>query len=203
MNILRTVITRNTRTSVLRFAAFGGITNYQKREFHLTTKLNSHGKILNQAKPIEASRGGPLQDFDMLQDLPRPPIAIDEVNLTGFLLSNGDVFDCENNTRACLINGAQVLVFKFEDYVTGLDTGIVSISNEGLGFFDVIFPRPELVLIGLGTGSRILSEETRTLFLDKGCMVEVGDTVNAASNFELLATERPHRISALLLPPSL
>ncbi|KAK7203494.1 hypothetical protein BZA70DRAFT_282618 [Myxozyma melibiosi] len=170
--------------------------------FHTTPSLLE--KILNQAKPIEHSKGGAIQDFDMLQDLPRPPMSIDTVvGDLGFKLSTGDMFDCRDGTVGCLIIDGEVLEWDFGPYVEGLDAGIVSLKKEGLGVLEVVFPRPELLLVGLGGKSRILSEATRNMLMGMGYKIEVTDTINAASNFELLATERPRQVMVLLLPPGI
>ncbi|KAK9447487.1 uncharacterized protein V1518DRAFT_87290 [Limtongia smithiae] len=160
-------------------------------------------KILNKATPINPSKGGALQDFDMLQDLPRPPIAIDAVVENGFKLSDGTTFDCADGTRGCAILDGQVLTWDYTKYCTGIDIGVVDIAEEGLSLLGLLYPRPELLLVGLGGGrSRILGPATRLRIMNLGYTIEATDTLNAASNFELLATERPRQVIALLLPPT-
>lgn len=146
--------------------------------FHSTRNVLAD-RILNQATPIEHSKGGAIQDFDLLQDLPRPPMSIDTVLDNGFRLSTGDEFDCRDNTVGCLIVEGEVFEWDFSKYVEGLDTGLVSIDEQGLGVVNLLFPRPELLLVGLGGKSRILSEHTRRLLMGMGYTVEVADTVSS------------------------
>ncbi|KAK9454475.1 hypothetical protein V1511DRAFT_460408 [Dipodascopsis uninucleata] len=174
--------------------------NVPVREFHSSLRYYAP-KILNQATPIEPSKGGAIQDFDLLQDLPRPPLSIDNVVPDGFLLSDNTTFDCKNGTVACAIIGAFSFEWDFLRYCTGLEDGVVDIDLEnGLSLLQLIYPRPELLLIGLGGKSRILNEKTKNGLMGMGYKIEVTDTINAASNFELLATERPNQIIAILLP---
>ncbi|KAK9376367.1 NADH dehydrogenase 1 alpha subcomplex assembly factor 3 [Lipomyces chichibuensis] len=160
-------------------------------------------KVINNATPINPSKGGPIQDFDLLQDLPRPPMAIDSVLEDGFLLSDGTVFECKHSTLGLVIVDGQVFEWDFAQYCTGLDTGLVDISKDGVKMLSLLFPRPELLLVGLGGKSRILSEKTRAVLMGMGYTIEVTDTQNGANNFELLATERPRQVMAMLLPPGI
>ncbi|KAK9235660.1 NADH dehydrogenase 1 alpha subcomplex assembly factor 3 [Lipomyces kononenkoae] len=173
-----------------------------RRNLHFTIPLRSE-KIINNATPINPSKGGPIQDFDLLQDLPRPPMAIDSVLEDGFVLSDGSIFECKNSTLGLVIVDGQVFEWDFGQYCTGLDTGLVDIRKDGVKMLGLLFPRPELLLVGLGGKSRILSEATRATLMGMGYTIEVTDTQNGANNFELLATERPRQVMAMLLPPGI
>ncbi|KAJ8097936.1 NADH dehydrogenase 1 alpha subcomplex assembly factor 3 [Lipomyces tetrasporus] len=190
------------RPSILKSLVYLSATKIPHRNLHLTNPV-SKDKIINNATPINPSKGGPIQDFDLLQDLPRPPMAIDSVLEDGFLLSDGTVFQCKGSTLGLAVVDGQVFEWDFWPHCTGLDTGLVDITKDGLKMLSLLFPRPELLLVGLGGKSRILSEKTRVLLMGMGYTIEVTDTQNGANNFELLATERPRQVIALLLPPSI
>ncbi|KAK9470012.1 uncharacterized protein V1510DRAFT_424228 [Dipodascopsis tothii] len=193
---------RHCRINLARTGTFGPALWTGRRLVHASAVVRET-RVLNQATAIKPSKGGALQDFDMLQDLPRPPVSVDTVGQDSFTLSNGDVFTCQDGGRGLAIIGAETYAWDFQGHVHGLDAGLVDIDPAALGVWDVLFPRPELLLVGLGAGrSRILGPRTREFFRDRGYLVEVTDTVNAASNFELLATERPGQVGLLMLPPS-
>ena len=59
----------------------------------------------------------------------------------------------------------------------------------------------DLLIIGTGLSTVILSPTTRKLFNNMGIRVEVSDTRNAAAQYNLLATERGvNEVAALLVP---
>ena len=49
----------------------------------------------------------------------------------------------------------------------------------------------------------MLSIENRKILTNLGIQLEISDSNNAAQIFDLLATERPNVIGALLLPPNM
>lgn len=69
------------------------------------------------------------------------------------------------------------------------------------GVLDLVWPRPDLLV--LGTGKRIVpvSLATRHAIADLGIRLEVLDTRNAAAQFNLLATERGVQVVAAALVP--
>lgn len=78
----------------------------------------------------------------------------------------------------------------------------VEFPSEVLNVFRLIHPKPEIVVVGLGGRSRLLAEANRRVFLELGISLEVSHTANAVDVFDLLSTERPHVIGALMLPPN-
>ena len=65
----------------------------------------------------------------------------------------------------------------------------------------LVWPRPDLLIIGMGSQIRPLAPETRKLISGLGMRVDVMDTRNASSQFNLLATERGvDEVAALLVP---
>lgn len=80
---------------------------------------------------------------------------------------------------------------------------MVEFNDEILEIFDKINPKPDILVIGLGRKSRMLSDKNKKFFSSIGIQLEVGDSFNSAKVFDLLATERPNTIGALLLPPNL
>ncbi|KAK7514020.1 uncharacterized protein IWZ02DRAFT_411377 [Phyllosticta citriasiana] len=69
------------------------------------------------------------------------------------------------------------------------------------GVLDVAWPKPDLLIIGTGATIVPISPTTRRHINDLGIRLEVADTRNAASQFNLLATERGvNQVAAALVP---
>ncbi|CDK24123.1 unnamed protein product [Kuraishia capsulata CBS 1993] len=67
-----------------------------------------------------------------------------------------------------------------------------------------VFPKPELLVLGLGSRSRMLDPRTKQRFHELGIQLEISDTKAGAQSYDLLATERsPTQVAAMLLPPNL
>lgn len=153
-----------------------------------------------------------LSNFDLLGMASQPANNIETVLKDGIQFSNGIIIKSPNDKNqeiGSILLGGEA----FELNLSG-DKGqeplyeitnnfLVKISEKALGIFKVSYPKPELVVVGLGKKSRILHESNRKFFTGLGIQVEISDTRNACQNFDLLATERPNQIAALLLPPNL
>jgi len=71
------------------------------------------------------------------------------------------------------------------------------------GIFDVVVPKPELLVLGTGARSIPVSPQAQARLHNLGIRIDSMDTNNAASSYNLLATERPGQIiAAALLPAS-
>ncbi|GAB1320832.1 NADH dehydrogenase [ubiquinone] 1 alpha subcomplex assembly factor 3 [Madurella fahalii] len=81
------------------------------------------------------------------------------------------------------------------------DKGQWEVGEEGFALLGVLWPRPDLLILGLGPEIRPLSPATRRIISDLGMRVEVLDTRNAASQYNMLATERGvGDVAAALIP---
>lgn len=79
--------------------------------------------------------------------------------------------------------------------------GQFHVSKQAWGLLDLVWPKPDLLVIGTGARILPLSPETRQHISELGIRVEVQDTRNAAAQFNLLATERGvQQIAAALVP---
>ena len=69
------------------------------------------------------------------------------------------------------------------------------------GALDLVWPKPDLLILGTGPGILPLSPKTRNDLTQLGIRVEVQDTRNAAAQFNLLATERGlQQVAAAFVP---
>ena len=80
--------------------------------------------------------------------------------------------------------------------------GILDIPISSLGLFSLIYPKPDLLIIGTGRKLWMLSKETRKYLSEElGMKVDAMDTANAAAAYNLLATERgTSEVGALMIP---
>ena len=80
-------------------------------------------------------------------------------------------------------------------------TGIINLPRHAWGLLDVLYPKPDLLILGTGAKLWMLSKETREALSALGIRVDVMDTGNAAAAYNLLATERGvDGVGAALLP---
>ncbi|EAA33883.2 DUF498 domain-containing protein [Neurospora crassa OR74A] len=183
-------------------------------------------KLAHNNEPVPDSP--PTTDFgemDMLGQTPVPSTAIDECFHDGFALNSG--VQVTGGSGVLLVGGE---AFEWRPWVpvvagTGTGTGTegekmgkaavppkrrklvnekgqwdVS-SEEQWGFLGRLWPRPDLLILGVGPSLRPLSPATRAMINSMGIRVEVLDTRNAASQYNLLATERGvDQVAAALVP---
>lgn len=160
------------------------------------------GKLETASNPADI-----LKRNDILMYSQKPINYIESVKADGFHLANSILISSPNE------EGQEIgaLLIENESFEVNLANGgykvvngfIVDFNKElVLSIFGKVHPKPEIVVVGLGKKSRRLSDENRAFFSQLGIQLEVGDSANAAKIYDLLATERPGVISALLLPPN-
>lgn len=148
-----------------------------------------------------------LKKNDILMFSQKPINYIESIKPNGFHLANNILITSPDTDG----NEIGTLLLDTESFEVNLSNGgykiingfIVEFSAEQvLQVFSKVHPKPEIVVVGLGKKSRMLSETNRKYFSDMGIQLEVGDSRHAARVYDLLATERPGVIGALLLPPN-
>lgn len=80
----------------------------------------------------------------------------------------------------------------------GGKTFLWGLEKECYGPLEVMYPKPELLVIGTGKKGMILDKEDRAWLEGMGIRVEVQDSRNASSLWNLLATERPGQVGAAI-----
>lgn len=143
---------------------------------------------------------------DVLMHSTKPINYIESVKKNGFHLAN-QLFIKSPNEKGDIIGA---LLLETESFEINLSNGGFTITNNILvEFNDDIFtllskihPKPEILVVGLGKKTRMLCEKNRKQFFNLGIQLEMGDSLHSAKIFDLLATERPNTIGALLLPPN-
>lgn len=119
----------------------------------------------------------------------------------GLMLLHSEAFEIKLNSNTINIIDDWYVDFK-------INTSSSSSSNDGDGdsiikIFELIHPKPEILIVGLGKKSRMLSIENKNFFSNLGIQLEITNSNNGAKIFDLLATERPNVIGAILLPPNI
>ncbi|KAI2637521.1 hypothetical protein GGS21DRAFT_511903 [Xylaria nigripes] len=147
----------------------------------------------------------PPTDFaalDVLGNTPAPSTIVDVCMSDGFKLNSG----------AKILDGSGVILVGGEAFAWRpwllrgenrlLNTkGQWEIPNETLSLLSLLWPRPDLLVLGLGPDIRPISPELRRHISSLGMRVEILDTRNAAAQYNLLVTERGiNDVAAALVP---
>ncbi|KAL1839690.1 hypothetical protein VTJ49DRAFT_1255 [Mycothermus thermophilus] len=176
----------------------------------------------------EASRTAPNQppptDFgqlDVLASAPVPSTAVEVCRADGFdlnsgvtirgggaLLVGGEAFrwkpwEVESSSSEGEGKGEKRIAKEGRRKRTRLvnEKGQWQAGEEAFGLLGLVWPRPDLLILGTGPKIRPLSPATRQIISNLGMRVEVLDTRNAASQYNLLATERGvDDVAAALVP---
>ncbi|KAI3406272.2 hypothetical protein KGF56_000752 [Candida oxycetoniae] len=169
-------------------------------------------KPANNSKP-PVNPADILKKNDILMYSNKPNNYIESIKKNGFHLSNnylvtspdsnGDIIGlCLVDSETFEVNlgkgngNDDVMKFEIKDH-------LVTFSDHVLSVFTKVHPKPELVVIGLGKRSRMLSPKNKNWFSNMGIQLEISDSVNSGQIFDLLSTERPGVIGAFLLPPNI
>ncbi|KAI5787602.1 hypothetical protein DFH27DRAFT_486760 [Peziza echinospora] len=152
-----------------------------------------------------------FNELDVLSGLPAPASSVQVVYTDGFRLNNGSLVQGDG---VFLINN---VIFRWKALLpeppaagekAELDLasekaktrGLLELNDEVWGLLDVVYPKPDLLIIGTGYRTLLLHPENRKRLQDMGINIDVMDTNNAAAQYNLLATERPGaQIAAALL----
>ncbi|KAI9158911.1 NADH dehydrogenase [ubiquinone] 1 alpha subcomplex assembly factor 3 [Paramyrothecium foliicola] len=166
------------------------------RSFHASIAQRKRQNVPDHPPPTN------FGDLDVLGNTPPPATSVDVCMSDGFGLNSGVTITDGNG--ALLVNG-EAFVWRPWEAKGSMELankkGQFELPAEAFGVFDLIWPRPDLLIIGVGKSNMPLSPQTRKCISDLGMRVEMLDTRNAASQFNLLATERGvSEVAAALIP---
>ncbi|KAH6603558.1 hypothetical protein Trco_008333 [Trichoderma cornu-damae] len=143
-----------------------------------------------------------FSELNVLGGVPVPSTSVDVCMHDGFGLNSG--ITISGGDGALLVSGEAFAWRPWE--ASGKmklvnEKGQFELPGEAFGLFDGLWPRPDLLIIGVGRHNLPLSPETRQRISELGMRVEMLDTRNAAAQFNLLATERGvSEVAAALIP---
>ncbi|KAI1375856.1 hypothetical protein F4677DRAFT_421020 [Hypoxylon crocopeplum] len=147
----------------------------------------------------------PPTDFDALDvmgNTPVPATSVDVCMSDGFQLNSG----------AKILDGSGVLLvggeaFSWRPWLSRGEKRLLNkkgqweVPNDTFGLLSLVWPRPDLLILGLGPEIRPISPELRRHISSLGMRVDILDTRNAAAQFNLLARERGvNDVMAALIP---
>ncbi|KAI5851440.1 hypothetical protein DFP73DRAFT_537165 [Morchella snyderi] len=142
--------------------------------------------------PFQEESTNPAETFstlDVLGSIPAPPSAVDAAYADGFLLNNGTRI----NDGVMLLNSE---AFVWKPIAQGgpeeskAKKGVLELTEEAWGLLDVVYPKPELLILGTGHRTLLLSPKTKARISELGIRLDVMSTRSAAAQYNLLATER-------------
>ncbi|KAJ5131003.1 uncharacterized protein N7515_007042 [Penicillium bovifimosum] len=168
-------------------------------------------------KPVSHDRGPESKEdtqtnFDALNvlgNIPAPTTAIDACLDSGFHLNNG--VKVSNGDGLLLVGGEAFAWRPWKAVGAENDRGAkdamlnakgqFELDESVWGILNLVWPKPDMLILGVGGSMFPLSPETRRHINSLGIRVDVLDTRNAAAQFNLLATERGvTEIAAAMIP---
>ncbi|OKO90842.1 hypothetical protein PENSUB_13143 [Penicillium subrubescens] len=171
-----------------------------------THKPTSHDRGPESKEDTQTDFGA----LDVLGNTPVPSTAIDACLDSGFHLNSGVKI---TGGDALLLVGGEAFSWRPWKAFEGAENdraakasminakGQFELDEQAWGLLSVVWPRPDMLILGLGGGMYPLSPETKRHINALGIRVEIQDTRNAAAQFNLLATERGvSEIAAALIP---
>lgn len=143
---------------------------------------------------------------DILMFSTKPINYIESVKPNGFHLANSLFVSSPNKVGdvigALLLENDTFEVNLSNDGFSIINGFLVQFNEQVLKVFEKVNPKPEILVVGLGKKSRMLHPDNRKYLSSLGIQLEVGDSSHSAQIYDLLSTERPKTIGALLLPPN-
>ncbi|CAG7560394.1 unnamed protein product [Fusarium equiseti] len=167
-----------------------------RRPFHAVPSRRKDQQPPAQPPPTDFS------ELDVLGNTPAPSTSVDVCMYDGFGLNSGITITGGNGVL--LIDGE---VFKWRPWEAKGSMNLVNKKGQfelppnAFALFDLLYPRPDLLIIGVGPSIMPLAPDTRRVISELGMRIEILDTRNAAAQFNLLATERGvSNVAAALIP---
>lgn len=140
--------------------------------------------------------------MDVLGNTPAPSTSVDVCMSDGFGLNSG--ITISGGDGALLVSGEAFVWRPWR--VKGVmelvnEKGQFDVPDVAFGLFELLWPRPELLILGVGKYNLPLSPRVKKRLVSLGMRMDVLDTRNAAAQFNLLATERGvTEVAAALIP---
>jgi NADH dehydrogenase [ubiquinone] 1 alpha subcomplex assembly factor 3 len=204
-------INLSQRTQPIRPSPASQTPNTYTRCLHASARALAAPKSKDRGPTSKEDTQTDFGALDVLGGMPPPTTGIDACMDDGFALNNG-----------LRITGAGVMLvggeaFKWRPWVRGEGDDIKGVSSMAgklqnakgqwevdrmaWGALDLVWPKPDLLILGTGPGILPLSPATRRDLTELGVRVEIQDTRNAAAQFNLLATERGlQQVAAAFVP---
>ncbi|GMM32052.1 hypothetical protein DAMA08_047970 [Martiniozyma asiatica (nom. inval.)] len=166
-----------------------------KRFFHHSTRVPRHYSSTFKASDL----GKNLAKYDIYALAEKPENNVEMISPDSIIFSNLQVV---KSPKSALLLNNQIFEIAVEPEI--INNIVVELPNEFLDIFRIVYPKPELLTVGLGSKTRMLGPKTRSALSKLGIRAETSDTRNAALSYDLLATERsPALVGSIMLPPNI
>ncbi|KAF8558743.1 DUF498-domain-containing protein [Imleria badia] len=129
----------------------------------------------------------------LASDVP-PPVQVASVGPAGITLADGLVY-----TGPVVFLEGKVLLWDVPGLALGGTRSWEAWTREHWEVFDVVVPKPEILIFGTGARMEVVPGSVRGYMKELGIQMDVMDTKNACSTYNLLA-EEGRRVAAALLP---
>ncbi|KAH8806358.1 hypothetical protein F5882DRAFT_513684 [Hyaloscypha sp. PMI_1271] len=141
--------------------------------------------------------------LNVLGNTPAPSTSIDACLWDGFHLDSG--VKITGGSGVILVAGEAFNWKPWESGNGGMklvnEKGQFDVEDEAWGLFSLVWPKPDLLILGLGKEMRPISQRVRQHLNSLGIRVDIQDTRNAAAQYNLLATERGlNAVAGALIP---
>ncbi|KAL2041933.1 hypothetical protein N7G274_005121 [Stereocaulon virgatum] len=164
--------------------------------------LTAAPKSTDRGPVSEESTQTDFGNMDVFSSAPAPTASIDACTSDGFHLDNG--VKIGGGSGLLLVAGEAFTWRPWEAGGRGRllnQRGQWDTGDRAWGILEAVWPKPDLLILGLGPSMYPLAPETRRYINSLGIRVDVQDTRNAAAQFNLLATERGvGNVAAALIP---
>ncbi|EPQ59035.1 DUF498-domain-containing protein [Gloeophyllum trabeum ATCC 11539] len=138
------------------------------------------------AHPRWREAHGPFTNI-LASEVP-PPVQVSQITPEGIQLADGLVIP-----SACIFLEGKVFLW---DVPQSLWDGW---NKDRFEIFDTVVPKPDLLLLGTGKSAALPPPSIRSFLSEIGVQMDVMDTRNACSTYNLLS-EEGRRVAAALLP---
>ncbi|KAI8098594.1 NADH dehydrogenase 1 alpha subcomplex assembly factor 3 [Halteromyces radiatus] len=164
--------------------------NVRKYQRYLHSSTVTFRPIKDQLD--NTAKGKPSSDYFVNLFDRGPNVGIEVITKHGFVLSN----NVQIEHPLILVNGSPFL------WKVPLDCMRTSTWDmASLSIFDLVSPKPELIVFGTGSEFSPLPADVRKHFYQMGVQVDIMSTKHAAATYNVLA-EEGRRVAAALLPNS-
>ena len=172
-----------------------------RRLFHSTCKVPRHYTTTFKASNL----GQNLAKYDIYALADKPENNVEMISKDSIVFSNLKVISNANNENVgALLLSNQIFEINLKELEFQYNDVVVEFDNKILDIFELVYPKPELLVAGLGKKTRMLGPKTKERLNNLGIRVETGDTRSSALSYDLLATERsPSLVASIMLPPNL
>lgn len=174
-----------------------------KRFFSSTARAPRHYTTTFKASNL----GQNLAKYDIYALADKPENNVEMISNDSVVFSNLKVVRSPNakgEAMGALLLNNQIFQVNLTGTTFQHNDVVVEISPRVLEILSLVYPKPELLIAGLGKKTRMLGPATRKTLNELGIRVESGDTRSSALSYDLLATERsPALVAAIMLPPNL